>query len=89
MAIPANKKSDHITAFRQICTALTQAAQQADAFLGLYSALDLGNSMADEDFKGGNEGLTKEEFINAIAAIDGLLEGLDTNVKGAVYKLLV
>ena len=88
MSIPTSKKSDHITSFRQTCTALTNAAQQADAFLGLYSALDLGNSIADDDFKGGNDGLTKEEFVNAVAAVEGLLKGLQPGVKTVIYKML-
>lgn len=56
------------------------------AYIGKHS---INHTDKADDFRGNNEGITRDEFVNAVAAIDGLLKGLNPGVKTIIYKMLV
>jgi hypothetical protein len=81
--------SDFITRYRQTTTSWLTALEDLLALKSQYDALDLGNSLTEEDFAGANSDISKDDLVAAVGSVDAMnalfQQGHDTNL----YRLKV
>lgn len=66
MSLTLNQKVNSINNLRKHVSAFLTAVNDFGAFSSLYTALDLGNALADLDFTGDNAGITKADWVAAV-----------------------
>ena len=73
---------------RQIATDFAAIINRFNAFNSRVAAVDAGNTIPAEAFKGANEGITKEQFNNFIALTGGVLKGLPDGASTVLYEIV-
>lgn len=72
MARTLAQKEDFIARQRAVIKSITDSFQGAIALGREYAALDLGSELTDDDFVGVNAGITKADFLAAIASLQAI-----------------
>ena len=79
--------SDFISQYRQQVSSWLDALENLLALKGQYVALDLGNTLTEEDFSGSNSDIDLPALVAAVGSIDAInatfLQGHNSNL----YKL--
>lgn len=83
----ANQKANAISRYRTVVDNLIAALEAEKTARRQYDALDLGTVLVDGDFTGDNMGLTKAQFVTAVAAADTIQNAYGAGVRTSLYKV--
>lgn len=89
MSLTTNQKQNSINLLRQLASDLIKAVDGFNAFNSRYTALDLGNTLVDGDFTSDSAGITKNDWVSAVATLQAvaLLSGAQRTVLSKVANL--
>lgn len=82
-----SQKANHISKYRNVVDSLIAALEAEKTLRRQYDALDLGNVLVDGDFTGENLGITKAQFVTAVAAADTVQTAYGSSVRTSLYKV--
>lgn len=81
--------SDFISRYRADTTAFLRALDALVAARRQWDALDLGNSLTEEDFAGVNADLTVAELTAAVSSVDAINGFVAAGHATNLYELLI
>jgi hypothetical protein len=80
---------DFISRYRQDTTAFLRALDALMAARRQWDALDLGNTLTEEDFAGANADLTVAELTAAVSSVDAINAFVAAGHATNLYELLI